>query len=1149
MSTEIADILRIAKLENAAIKAFCATHPTMNLKKFEIGLHAFRIPVETRFLTPTLLAHDDWDSTHGDNDVIHFISQWYKSKRFHGDQFDWDDFTKDDFDAFKQCGPPPPPVAAPPHANPGLTTPIHTQADIQGAVAIVPPGTTVPGSGTGSGLIPPVLAAPGLTGQVQEDTLSVVPHCGTVTDATLGPPTTPVAIPGIPVQVQDDIPGPTTTPFDGTSTYLGDTDSDWPADIFPGRSISGITFKPPGIPVLVQGTSPDIVPMENQMASNIPTSADSIDTIEPFPDTVINIVLAPEIPPEPPDDYYCVLTAIDALDLADIDLEDDLTKMRRAFTASVVPMSLLTSDAVHSEAYWTCIITPDGGATSTLQNVSDLANDYAGDVSELADDDLGTSSACVNIVIDVKDLAGDTAPGLSTHDYFLAAESPARNARENGNLADDDPTCLRHVFTAIDAPDIADINLEDEHTKMRRAFTASVVPMSLLTSDAAHSEAYWTCNTTRDGGATSTTHVSDLANDYTVNVSELADDDPGATSTLTNVSDLAHDYALDVSELADDDPGATSTLTNVSDLANDDAVDASELANDDPGTSTACVNLVIDVKDLADTAPGLPTHDYFLAAESAARIARENGYVADDGPTCLLHVLTAIDAPDLANIDLEDELTKMRRVFTASVLPMFIITSDAVHSEAYWSCTTTPDGGATSCTLKTVSDLANDSAVDVSELANNDPGTSTAYVNLVIDVKGFADTDPGLPTHDYALADDNLISARADNEPNLILRDYYALTSSLADVRAACTAREYSDLAVLHDEELASTLRDYYHLSTSLTRIAREDSGLAVLRDVDHASTLQDYYDLTTSVACIAREDSGLAVLRDADHASTLRDYYDLTTSLARIAREDSGLAVLSAVDHSSTLRDNYDLTNSLANYRAARIAREDSVLAVLRAAHCRCANLLSTKLAMLIALYCATIAGANLVIFWSAADTDDKFPADFARVTSNADTSTNIDVQKLTHDHGIYLVPSTMCYPHDDLMHQIPSVYYFGGPYYKKSTVQNQALPVPLTTVCYSGTMRALFAEWLLDTLASDDFWHLFPQVQNNSLTMGGCDTLLRKPVTLASVILLSMIWLSGTLSLLRKSLLVLTPSRQPLRTFDSSRGSLTDTVFFFLP
>jgi hypothetical protein len=60
------------------------------------------------------------------------------------------------------------------------------------------------------------------------------------------------------------------------------------------------------------------------------------------------------------------------------------------------------------------------------------------------------------------------------------------------------------------------------------------------------------------------------------------------------------------------------------------------------GTSTAGVDLVIDVSsDLADTDPGLPAHDYSLAAERAARIARENGDLADDDPTCLSRVLTA----------------------------------------------------------------------------------------------------------------------------------------------------------------------------------------------------------------------------------------------------------------------------------------------------------------------------------------------------------------------------------------------------------------------------------------------------------------------------------------------------------------------------
>jgi hypothetical protein len=50
----------------------------------------------------------------------------------------------------------------------------------------------------------------------------------------------------------------------------------------------------------------------------------------------------------------------------------------------------------------------------------------------------------------------------------------------------------------------------------------------------------------------------------------------------------------------------------------------------------------------------------------------------------------------------------------------------------------------------------------------------------------------------------------------LLLRDYYALANSLADDRAARIAREDSGLAVLREEELASTLRDYYDLPKSL---------------------------------------------------------------------------------------------------------------------------------------------------------------------------------------------------------------------------------------------------------------------------------------------------------------------------------------------
>jgi hypothetical protein len=122
--------------------------------------------------------------------------------------------------------------------------------------------------------------------------------------------------------------------------------------------------------------------------------------------------------------------------------------------------------------------------------------------------------------------------------------------------------------------------------------------------------------------------------------------------------------------------------------------------------------------------------------------------------------------------------------------------------------------------------------------------------------------------------------------------------------------------------------------------------------------------------------------------------------------------------------------------------------------------------------------------------------------------------------------VPST-CYPHDDLKRQIPAVYYFGGPDYKKATVQDQALPISRTLACYSGTMRGLFAGWLLDTLAYYDFWHLFPQVKNNSLTMGDYDTLNSALNDLVERDLFS----------LEDTLLVSIPSRQPLRTFDSDR------------
>jgi hypothetical protein len=47
------------------------------------------------------------------------------------------------------------------------------------------------------------------------------------------------------------------------------------------------------------------------------------------------------------------------------------------------------------------------------------------------------------------------------------------------------------------------------------------MPMSTLTSNTVHPEAYWTCPTTT-GGATLNIHVSDLADNDDVAVSELA---------------------------------------------------------------------------------------------------------------------------------------------------------------------------------------------------------------------------------------------------------------------------------------------------------------------------------------------------------------------------------------------------------------------------------------------------------------------------------------------------------------------------------------------------------------------------------------------------------------------------------------------------
>jgi hypothetical protein len=68
-------------------------------------------------------------------------------------------------------------------------------------------------------------------------------------------------------------------------------------------------------------------------------------------------------------------------------------------------------------------------------------------------------------------------------------------------------------------------------------FTASVVPMYIITSDAVHPEAYWT-NTTTTGGATFNVNVSDLADNDAVDVSDLADDDTGTSSTAGAASTL-----------------------------------------------------------------------------------------------------------------------------------------------------------------------------------------------------------------------------------------------------------------------------------------------------------------------------------------------------------------------------------------------------------------------------------------------------------------------------------------------------------------------------------------------------------------------------------------------------------------------------------
>jgi hypothetical protein len=92
----------------------------------------------------------------------------------------------------------------------------------------------------------------------------------------------------------------------------------------------------------------------------------------------------------------------------------------------------------------------------------------------------------------------------------------------------------------------------------------------------------------------------------------------------------------------------------------------------------------------------------------------------------------------------------------------------------------------------------------ISDFTNNDPGDSTACVNLVIDVKDLAETAPGLPTHDYALADDNLVSAHASMREEVVV---YSCRVDAGCHRDAAATRDERRTGQ-HEESVHSLARD-----------------------------------------------------------------------------------------------------------------------------------------------------------------------------------------------------------------------------------------------------------------------------------------------------------------------------------------------------